>query len=136
GRQPAIGPDQLVDRLGPRRFFEEVAERIQRPGVATGLAYTPVGGEVLFVEAAVLPDGRDDRLLLTGMLGDVMRESAQAALTYVESDGQRFGIDRGSLSGKLVHVHVPAGASPKDGPSAGVAMLAALASVASGRPVR
>ena len=130
-----IEPDELTRLLGPRRFHDEVAERTQRPGVATGLAWTPVGGEVLFVEAALLPKDRD-RLLLTGQLGDVMRESAQAALTYLQSDGPRNGIDVGSLADRMVHVHVPAGASPKDGPSAGVAMLAAMASVASGRAVR
>jgi ATP-dependent Lon protease len=131
-----IAPDELGQLLGPRRFYDEVAERTERPGVATGLAWTPVGGEVLFVEAAVLPrDGRGDRLLLTGQLGDVMRESAQAALTYLLSDGPRLGIDVSALGDRMVHVHVPAGASPKDGPSAGVAMLAAMASIASGRPV-
>jgi ATP-dependent Lon protease len=131
-----IEPDELPRLLGPQRFYDEVAERTQRPGVATGLAWTPVGGEVLFVEAAVLPrDGGGDRLLLTGQLGDVMRESAQAALTYLLSDGPRLGIDTAPLAERMVHVHVPAGASPKDGPSAGVAMLAAMASVASGRPV-
>jgi ATP-dependent Lon protease len=131
-----IEPGELSRLLGPRRFYDEVAERTQRPGVATGLAWTPVGGEVLFVEAAVLPrDGSRDRLLLTGQLGDVMRESAQAALTYLLSDGPRVGIDVSTLGDRMLHVHVPAGASPKDGPSAGVAMLAAMASIASGRPV-
>jgi ATP-dependent Lon protease len=140
GSAPAdTGPvtaDGLSPYLGPRRFFDEAAERTERPGVATGLAWTPVGGEVLFVEAALMPGGERERLLLTGMLGDVMRESAQAALTFVQSDGHRFGIDADALSGRLVHVHVPAGASPKDGPSAGVAILAAIASIVSGRPVR
>ena len=131
-----VKPAALPELLGPRRFFDEPAERTERAGVATGLAWTPAGGEILFVEAAVLPADGHERLLLTGQLGDVMRESAQAALTYIQSDGPRQGIDTSGLPGKLVHIHVPAGASPKDGPSAGVAMLAALASVASGRPVR
>jgi ATP-dependent Lon protease len=133
-----VTPDRLESHLGRRRFFDEVAERTDRPGVATGLAWTPVGGEVLFVEAAMMPDapGTGQRLILTGMLGDVMRESAQAALTYLRSDAARLGIDPGVFAGQTVHVHVPAGATPKDGPSAGVAILAALASIASGRPVR
>jgi ATP-dependent Lon protease len=127
--------DELTRLLGSPRFHDDVAERTQRPGVATGLAWTPVGGEVLFVEAALLPRERD-RLLLTGQLGDVMRESAQAALTYLQSDGPRNGIDVSPLADRMVHVHVPAGASPKDGPSAGGAMLVAMASATSGRPVR
>jgi ATP-dependent Lon protease len=133
-----VAPDRLESYLGRRRFFDEVAERTDRPGVATGLAWTPVGGEVLFVEAAMMPDapGTGQRLILTGMLGDVMRESAQAALTYLRSDAARLGIDPQVFAGQTVHVHVPAGATPKDGPSAGVAILAALASIASGRPVR
>jgi ATP-dependent Lon protease len=131
-----IEPDEVPELLGPQRFHDEVAERTQRPGVATGLAWTPVGGEVLFVEAALLPRSGSDRLLLTGQLGDVMRESAQAAMTYLLSDGRRIGLDVSPLADRMVHVHVPAGASPKDGPSAGVAMLAAMASVTTGRPVR
>jgi ATP-dependent Lon protease len=126
----------LPELLGRRRHFEEVAERTDRPGIATGLAWTPTGGEVLFVEAAMTPDAGDPPLLLTGMLGDVMRESAQAALTYVRSEGERFGIGPEVFRGKRVHVHVPAGALPKDGPSAGVTMATALASLALRRPVR
>jgi ATP-dependent Lon protease len=128
--------DTLDSYLGPRRFFEDVAERTDRPGVATGLAWTPVGGEILFVEAAIMPQDGEPRLILTGMLGDVMRESAQAALSYLRSDAERLGIDPAAFQGKTVHLHVPSGAIPKDGPSAGVAMLAALASLASRRPVR
>jgi ATP-dependent Lon protease len=127
--------DKVKSYLGAPRFFEEIAERTQRPGVATGLAWTPSGGEVLFVEATMMPS-RDEQLILTGMLGDVMRESAQAALSYVRSNAERLGIDASVFEGKTVHVHVPAGAIPKDGPSAGVTMVAALFSVASGRPVR
>jgi ATP-dependent Lon protease len=104
--------------------------------VATGLAWTPVGGEVLFVEAAMVPSSDGEQpLILTGMLGDVMRESAMAALTYVRSEASRLGIPAGAFEGKRVHLHVPAGAIPKDGPSAGVAMVTAIASLALGRPV-
>lgn len=127
--------DKVPDYLGRPRFFNEVAERIDRPGVATGLAWTPVGGDVLFVEATMMP-GQEERLILTGMLGDVMRESAQAALSYVRSNAERLAIDPKIFDGKVVHIHVPAGAIPKDGPSAGVTMTAALASLASGRPIR
>jgi ATP-dependent Lon protease len=121
--------------LGRPRFFDEVAERTDQPGAATGLAWTPVGGDVLFVEATMLPSS-EERLILTGMLGDVMRESAQAALSYVQSNAERLGIDPAVFRGRAVHLHVPAGAIPKDGPSAGVTMVTALASMASGRPVK
>jgi ATP-dependent Lon protease len=132
-----ITADRLQEYLGKPRFFEDVAERIDRPGVATGLAWTPTGGEVLFVEAALLPAGpQGERLLLTGMLGDVMRESAQAALTYALSNAERLGFDPAVFAGKTVHVHVPAGAIPKDGPSAGVAIMTAIVSLATSRPVR
>ena len=130
-----IGPEQVADYLGRPRFFDEVAERIDRPGIATGLAWTPAGGDVLFVEATMMP-GREERLILTGMLGDVMRESAQAALSYLRSNADRLKVNPKVFEGKVVHIHVPAGAIPKDGPSAGVTMLAALASLATGRPVR
>ncbi len=125
-----------VERLlGRPRFHDDVAERVDRPGVAIGLAWTPVGGDVLFVEAAMIP-GRDERLILTGMLGDVMRESAQAALSWVRSNAENLGIDPSVFEGKAIHLHVPAGAIPKDGPSAGVTMVTALVSLASGRLVR
>jgi ATP-dependent Lon protease len=123
------------DYLGPERFFDEVAERIDRPGVATGLSVTPSGGDILFVEASVVP-GHEERLLLTGMLGDVMRESAQAALTYLRVHAAQLDIDPRAFQRSVVHVHVPAGAIPKDGPSAGVTILAALASQLTGRLVR
>jgi ATP-dependent Lon protease len=125
----------VVDYLGRPRFFDEVAERTDRPGVATGLAWTPVGGDVLFVEATKMPSD-EERLILTGMLGDVMRESAQAALSYVRSNAEELGIDPNAFAGNAVHLHVPAGAVPKDGPSAGITMTTALASLATGRPVR
>jgi ATP-dependent Lon protease len=121
--------------LGRPRFFDEVAERTDRPGVATGLAWTPTGGDILFVEATMMPS-RHERLVLTGMLGDVMRESAQAALSYVRANAVRLGIDPALFDGKSIHIHVPAGAIPKDGPSAGVAITTALASLATSRPVR
>jgi ATP-dependent Lon protease len=130
-----VSPADLRDFLGPPRFFDEVAERIDRPGVAAGLAWTPVGGDLLFVEATMVP-GSEDRLVLTGMLGNVMRESAQAALTYLRANTERLGIDAHIRERRVVHIHVPAGAIPKDGPSAGVTMLVALASHALGRVVR
>jgi ATP-dependent Lon protease len=129
-----ITPELVEAYLGRPRFHDETAERVDRPGVATGLAWTPVGGDVLFVEATMMPS-KQERLILTGQLGDVMRESAQAALSYLRSDGARLGIDPSVFEGKTVHIHVPAGAIPKDGPSAGVTMVTALASLALGKPV-
>jgi ATP-dependent Lon protease len=130
-----VTADDLVEYLGRPRFFDEVAERTTRPGVATGLAWTPTGGDVLFVEVTMMPSA-EERLILTGMLGDVMRESAQAALSYVWSNAEALDIDPKLFEGKTVHVHVPAGAIPKDGPSAGVTITTALASLATGRPAR
>jgi ATP-dependent Lon protease len=130
-----ITADKLVEYLGRPRFFDEVAERTTRPGVATGLAWTPTGGDVLFVEATMMPS-TDERLVLTGMLGDVMRESAQAAVSYVWSNAEALDIDPKLFEGKTIHVHVPAGAIPKDGPSAGVTIVSALTSLATRRPVR
>jgi ATP-dependent Lon protease len=121
--------------LGRPRFFDEVAERTTRPGVATGLAWTPTGGDVLFVEATMMPSD-EERLVLTGMLGDVMRESAQAALSYIRAEAERLDVDPKIFEGKTLHVHVPAGAVPKDGPSAGVTIMTALASLVTRRPVR
>ncbi|MBF2001161.1 MAG: endopeptidase La [Synechococcales cyanobacterium M58_A2018_015] len=130
-----VEAEQIPDYLRRPRFLDEAVERIDRPGIATGLAWTPAGGDVLFVEATMMP-GRAEQLVLTGMLGDVMRESAQAALSYVRSNAEKLGIDPKVFVGKVVHVHVPAGATPKDGPSAGVTMMTAIASLASGRLVR
>ncbi len=130
-----VKDDDLHEYLGPRRFFDEVTERIDRPGIATGLAWTPAGGDIIFVEAAIMP-GRKEELILTGMLGDVMRESAQAALSWLRSNSAKVGVEPRTLLRKTLHVHVPAGAIPKDGPSAGVALLVALVSLASGRAVR
>ncbi len=126
---------ELVDHyLGRPRFFDEVAERTDRPGIATGLAWTSTGGDVLFIEATMMPSRRE-HLILTGMLGDVMRESAQAALSYIRSNSQLLRVDPKVFEGKTIHLHIPAGAIPKDGPSAGVTMATALASLVSGRPV-
>ncbi|MEL7451453.1 MAG: endopeptidase La, partial [Pseudomonadota bacterium] len=130
----AIGPDDLHGILGAKRFDSEVALRTSVPGVATGLAWTPVGGDILFIEATRMPG--NGRLILTGQLGDVMKESAQAALSLVKSRASDIGIDVESLSKSDIHVHVPAGAIPKDGPSAGVAMFVALVSLLTGRVVR
>jgi len=124
----------LRDALGRRKVFYEVAERTTVPGVATGLAVTGVGGDVLFVEATA-SDG-EGGLQLTGQLGDVMKESASIALSYLRSHAQELGIDPAAFEGRRFHVHVPAGAVPKDGPSAGVTMTTAIASLLTGRPVR
>jgi ATP-dependent Lon protease len=120
--------------LGPQRFESEIAMRTSVPGVATGLAWTPVGGDILFVEATRVP-GRN-KLILTGQLGDVMKESAQAALTLVKARARDFDIDPDLFEKSDVHIHVPAGAIPKDGPSAGVAMFVALTSMLTGRTAR
>jgi ATP-dependent Lon protease len=120
--------------LGPRKFEAEVAMHVSVPGVATGLAWTPVGGDILFVEATRMPGG--GKLILTGQLGEVMKESAQAALSLVKARSEQLGITAEGLEKSDIHVHVPAGATPKDGPSAGVAMFVALASLLTGRSVR
>jgi len=122
------------DALGRQKHFQEAAERTAVPGVATGLAVTGTGGDVLFVEVTAMP-GRDP-LVLTGQLGDVMKESARIALSYVRGHSEEMGVDPESFEGREHHVHVPAGAIPKDGPSAGITMVTALASLATGRPVR
>lgn len=129
-----IDADDIPTILGARRFENEVAMRTSIPGVATGLAWTPVGGDILFVEATRIPGS--GRLILTGQLGDVMRESAQAALSLVKSRASSFGIEPNSFEKSDIHIHVPAGAIPKDGPSAGVAMFSALVSLLTGRTVR
>jgi ATP-dependent Lon protease len=125
---------ELNKILGPARFENEVAERTSLPGVATGLAWTPVGGDILFIEATRTPG--NGKLILTGQLGDVMRESAQAALSLVKARAEPLGIDVLLFEKSDIHVHVPAGATPKDGPSAGVAMFTALVSLLTGRTVR
>jgi ATP-dependent Lon protease len=134
GERVIIRPDDLPELLGRERFFMEQARHELPPGVATGLAWTEAGGEVLYVEAVDLPGGRD--LTLTGQLGEVMRESARAAQSYIWSHAAQLGISEEILRGSGVHVHVPAGAIPKDGPSAGVAMATALASMYTRHPAR
>lgn len=129
-----IGSAQVKEYLGKPRFHFEAALRTEKAGVATGLAVTAVGGDVLFIEAARMPG--KDRLTLTGQLGDVMKESAQIALSYVRAHAKEFGIDSATFNDADIHLHVPAGAVPKDGPSAGVTMVTALVSLLTGRPVR
>jgi ATP-dependent Lon protease len=129
-----VDADDLPTYLGKRRFFEEEPEVTRRPGIARGLAWTPVGGDILYVEASTFPGS--GHLVLTGQLGDVMKESARAALTYVLAHAEHLDIPLDILKDKDVHIHVPAGAVPKDGPSAGVTMFTVLASLLSGRPVR
>ncbi len=130
-----VHADDVEKYLGRPHFFEEVAEQVSRPGVATGLAWTPVGGDVLFIEATMMPSQKE-HLLLTGMLGDVMRESAQTALSFVRSHAELLNFDSTVLEYKKIHLHVPAGATPKDGPSAGITMMTALASLLTGRCVK
>jgi ATP-dependent Lon protease len=126
--------NDVAEVLGPTRFENEVAQRTSVPGVATGLAWTPVGGDILFVESARMPG--NGKLILTGQLGDVMKESAQAALSLVKAQAVELGIEPKLFDKSDIHVHVPAGAIPKDGPSAGVAMFVSLASLLKRRPVR
>ncbi|HET6835393.1 MAG TPA: endopeptidase La [Acidimicrobiales bacterium] len=128
--------DDVPTYLGRRRFFDEAADRTVVPGVATGLAVTGVGGDVLFVEATSMPGESGGGLTVTGQLGDVMKESAQIALSYVRSKADVLGIDPSAFEGRRFHVHFPAGAIPKDGPSAGITMTTALVSLLRGTPVR
>ncbi|MBW7926913.1 MAG: endopeptidase La [Fimbriimonadaceae bacterium] len=124
----------LESALGaPRHQYEEVMEREMKPGTSVGLVWTPVGGDIVFIETALLPGSKG--LILTGQLGDVMKESAMAALSYLRSHAERLGIDTKTFQDNEIHVHVPAGAVPKDGPSAGITMMAALASLLTGRSV-
>lgn len=131
-----ITPEKVREFLGRQRFFgnEEIAERTSIPGVATGLAYTPTGGDVLFIEASRMPGSKSFQL--TGSLGDVMQESAHAALSYVRSRAKQLSLDPEFFNDSDIHLHVPAGSQPKDGPSAGVTMATALVSLVSGRPVK
>jgi ATP-dependent Lon protease len=129
-----VGEDGVREALGRRKFYREVAERTAVPGVATGLAATATGGDVLFIEATSHKDG--DKLVLTGQLGDVMKESAQIALSAVRALAPQLGIDEDLFESRAFHVHVPAGAIPKDGPSAGITMATALASLLTERPVK
>lgn len=129
-----ISPEDLHQYLGPIHFFSEIAERTQEPGVATGLAWTQAGGDILFVEATKMPGRRT--LTLTGQLGEVMKESAGAAMSYIRSKAGQLGIEEDFYEKNDIHIHVPAGAIPKDGPSAGIAMMTALTSLLTDRPVR
>jgi ATP-dependent Lon protease len=132
--QVTVDPAFVRDALGRPRFFNEAKERIDQPGVATGLVWTPVGGDIIFVEATAVEGNKE--LKVTGQLGEVMRESADAALTYVRSRARSLKIDPAFFDRHAIHIHVPAGAVPKDGPSAGITMATALASAATGRLVR
>ena len=137
GKRPgrkAVDVRRVRAALGKRRFYDDIRERIDRPGVATGLVWTPTGGEIIFVEAALTP-GKGE-LKLTGQLGDVMKESAAAALSYLKARAADIGIDPSLFDKNDIHVHVPAGAQPKEGPSAGVTVLTAMASILTGRPAR
>jgi ATP-dependent Lon protease len=129
-----VEASDVAEYLGKPGFFFEAAERTEVPGVATGLAVTPVGGEILFVEAARMPGQK--QLTITGQLGDVMKESAQAALSLIRSQAGTLDFDENFFSTSDIHIHVPTGAVPKDGPSAGVTIATALASLLTGRPVR
>jgi ATP-dependent Lon protease len=135
GKEGTIRVDERRVRssLGPRRYSGEVRKRTSAPGVATGLAYTPVGGDVLFIEATAYP-GRG-KLTITGQLGEVMQESAQTALSWVRSQAERLGLAEDWFARHDVHVHVPSGAVPKDGPSAGITIATAIASLVRGEPV-
>jgi ATP-dependent Lon protease len=126
--------DDVREFLGPQKFTSEVAERTEECGVATGLAWTSVGGEILFIEATRMFGS--GKLQLTGQLGDVMKESAHAALSYVRTNAEKFGIAKDFLEKSDIHIHIPAGAMPKDGPSAGVTMFTALVSMLTGIRVR
>jgi ATP-dependent Lon protease len=132
-----VTPEMVEKDLGAPRYRTdtEVADRTRRPGVAVGLAWTPVGGDVLFIEAGRMPGGAKG-LIMTGQLGPVMQESVQAALTWVRASAARYGIDPGLFKTSDIHIHVPAGAIPKDGPSAGITMAAALVSMLTDRCVR
>jgi ATP-dependent Lon protease len=130
-----VDAGDLQALLGPPRFRPEVAFRTSRPGVATGVAWTETGGDVLFIEATLLPGGKGE-ITLTGQLGAVMQESARAALSHIRQQAQALGLSSDLFTTHDVHLHVPAGAIPKDGPSAGVTMATALLSAARGEPVR
>jgi ATP-dependent Lon protease len=129
-----ITPADLAKHLGVKTVYHATAERTRLPGVATGLAYTPTGGDILFIEATRMP-GKGN-LILTGQLGDVMKESAQAVLSYIRANAEKLGIANEDFSKQDIHVHVPAGAIPKDGPSAGAALLTAMASLLTGKRVK
>ena len=127
-------PEKIRALLGPERYFTEVAERTDEPGVAVGLAWTPMGGDIMFIEATKMVGKKG--MMITGNLGEVMKESAQAALSHIRSRASRLGIPPDFFDSMDIHIHVPAGAVPKDGPSAGVTIATALTSLLTGRAVR
>ncbi|MEO7908555.1 MAG: endopeptidase La [Roseiflexaceae bacterium] len=129
-----VDADKARAYLGKQRYFAELSERIDRPGIVTGLVWTPVGGDIIFIESTRMPGGKG--FTLTGQLGDVMKESARAALSWVRAEAERLGIDPRFFEHSDIHMHVPAGAIPKDGPSAGVAMTTSLVSLLTGRPIK
>jgi ATP-dependent Lon protease len=129
-----VDADKARAYLGKQRHFAEASERIDRPGIVTGLVWTPVGGDIIFIESTRMPGGKG--FTLTGQLGDVMKESARAALSWVRAEAERLGIDARFFDHSDLHMHVPAGAIPKDGPSAGIAMSTSLVSLLTGRPIK
>jgi len=129
-----VTPEDVAELLGPPRYFDEVASEKDRVGVATGLAWTESGGDIIFVEATKMK-GKED-LILTGSLGEVMKESARAAVSFVQANCEDLGIQRKDFENTTIHIHVPAGSIPKDGPSAGVTMATSIVSLFSGRPAR
>ncbi len=130
-----VEPAEVPEFLGPPRFQQEMSFRVSRPGVATGVAWTETGGDVLFIEASLLPSGHHN-LTLTGQLGSVMQESARAAVSHIRAAAKELGVDPGFMDTHDLHVHVPAGAIPKDGPSAGVTMATAIVSALRNQTVR
>jgi len=135
GTRSVVTAEDVPDYLGPVKFHRDVAFRVSRPGVATGVAWTETGGDVLFVEARVLPSGHQN-LILTGQLGNVMQESARAAVSHIRAQAAELGISKDAFDGHDLHIHVPAGAIPKDGPSAGVTMATAIVSALRNQVVR
>jgi ATP-dependent Lon protease len=131
---PKIEPDDLSDILGPTTFSPDIYQSTNRAGVAIGLAWTQVGGAILFVETSLSKGS--GKLILTGNLGDVMKESATTALSFIKANAEKLGVDIGDVSKTDIHIHIPEGAIPKDGPSAGVTMLAALTSAFSNKKVK
>ena len=130
----SVKPEQLKDMLGPSRFTKDRYQEVHAPGVAVGLAWTQTGGDILFIESS-LNKGKG-KLTLTGNLGDVMKESATTALSFIKANADKMGIDDGAFEKHDIHLHVPEGAIPKDGPSAGITMLTALTSVLRNKPVK
>jgi len=135
GEKPSfpINKNNVADFLGPEKFFPETVEMRKVPGVSVGLAWTPVGGTILFIETTRMPGS--GHLILTGKLGDIMKESAQASLSYIRSKSKKFGITDDIMKNHDLHIHIPSGAIPKDGPSAGVALFSSILSMLKGKPL-